>query len=56
MSHEFRTPLNSIRALSKILLARSDGALTSEQEKQVRFIDKAADDLRALVDDLLELA
>jgi len=56
MSHEFRTPLNSIRALSKILLARSDGALTSEQEKQVRFIDKAADDLRELVDDLLDLA
>jgi signal transduction histidine kinase/DNA-binding response OmpR family regulator len=56
MSHEFRTPLNSIRALSKILLARSDGALTAEQEKQVRFIDKAADDLRELVDDLLDLA
>jgi signal transduction histidine kinase/DNA-binding response OmpR family regulator len=56
MSHEFRTPLNSIRALSKILLARSDGELTSEQEKQVRFIDKAADDLRELVDDLLDLA
>lgn len=56
MSHEFRTPLNSIRALSRILLARADGELTDEQEKQVRFIDKAADDLRELVDDLLDLA
>jgi signal transduction histidine kinase/CheY-like chemotaxis protein len=56
MSHEFRTPLNSIRALAKLLLQRSDGDLTPEQEKQVNFIQKAADDLRELVDDLLDLA
>ena len=42
MSHEFRTPLNSILALSRLLLDRSDGELTGEQEKQVRFIRKAA--------------
>jgi signal transduction histidine kinase len=30
MSHEFRTPLNSILALSNLLLARTDGDLTSE--------------------------
>src|SRR5262249_6111068 len=41
MSHEFRTPLNSIRALSRILLDRSDGDLTIEQDKQVKFIVKA---------------
>jgi signal transduction histidine kinase/DNA-binding response OmpR family regulator len=56
MSHEFRTPLNSIRALSKILLERLDGTLTDEQDKQVRFIAKAADDLTELVNDLLDLA
>ena len=56
MSHEFRTPLNSIRALSRLLLDRIDGDLTSEQEKQVGFISKASDDLTALVDDLLDLA
>jgi signal transduction histidine kinase/DNA-binding response OmpR family regulator len=56
MSHEFRTPLNSIRALSKILLDRLDGELTVEQDKQVRFIAKAADDLTELVNDLLDLA
>ena len=38
MSHEFRTPLNSIRALSRLLLDRTDGELTAEQEKQVGFI------------------
>lgn len=56
MSHEFRTPLNSIRALSRLLLERVDGDLTAEQEKQVRFINKAAGDLAELVDDLLDLA
>ncbi len=56
MSHEFRTPLNSILALSRLLLARTDGELTSEQETQVRFIRKAAENLTELVDDLLDLA
>jgi signal transduction histidine kinase/DNA-binding response OmpR family regulator len=56
MSHEFRTPLNSIRALSRLLMERSDGDLTEEQAKQVGFIAKAADDLTELVNDLLDLA
>jgi signal transduction histidine kinase/DNA-binding response OmpR family regulator len=56
MSHEFRTPLNSIRALSQILLDRVDGELSSEQEKQVGFIIKSTHDLSTLVDDLLDLA
>ncbi|HKS71587.1 MAG TPA: ATP-binding protein [Terriglobales bacterium] len=56
MSHEFRTPLNSIMALSQILLDRLDGELTSEQEKQVRFIRSSANDLTELVNDLLDLA
>lgn len=56
MSHEFRTPLNSILALSRILLDRTDGELTEEQEKQVRFIRRGAEDLSALVNDLLDLA
>lgn len=56
MSHEFRTPLNSILSLSRMLLARMDGDLTVEQEKQVTFIQKAADGLSDLVNDLLDLA
>ena len=56
MSHEFKTPLNSITALSRILLDRLDGPLTSEQEKQVTFISNAAQDLSELVNDLLDLA
>jgi signal transduction histidine kinase/CheY-like chemotaxis protein len=56
MSHEFRTPLNSIRALSGLLLDRADGPLTAEQETQVGYIRKAAEDLSALVEDLLDIA
>jgi signal transduction histidine kinase/CheY-like chemotaxis protein len=56
MSHEFRTPLNSIRALSRLLIDRIDGDLNVEQAKQVGFIAKAAEDLTELVNDLLDLA
>ena len=56
MSHEFRTPLNSVRALCGMLLAKIDGPLSSEQETQVKFISKATDDLSELVNDLLDLA
>jgi signal transduction histidine kinase/DNA-binding response OmpR family regulator len=56
MSHEFRTPLNSILALSRLLQQGTDGSLTPEQEKQVAFIRKAAEGLTELVNDLLDLA
>ncbi|HEY9619584.1 MAG TPA: ATP-binding protein [Crinalium sp.] len=56
MSHEFRTPLNSIVSLSRILLSGMDGQLAAEQEKQVGFIQKAAEELSELVNDLLDLA
>ncbi len=56
MSHEFRTPLNSILSLSRLLLGRTDGELTPEQEKQVLFVRKAAESLAELVDNLLDIA
>lgn len=56
VSHEFRTPVNSIRALTRLLLDRVDGPLTDEQERQVRFVRKAADTLTDLLNDLLDLA
>jgi signal transduction histidine kinase/CheY-like chemotaxis protein len=56
MSHEFRTPLNSIMAIGRLLEQHSDGELTAEQDKQVAFILRAAQDLTDLVDDLLDLA
>lgn len=56
MSHEFRTPLNAVLALSKLLLDRVDGNLTAGQERQVRYIRRSAESLKELIDDLLDLA
>jgi signal transduction histidine kinase/ActR/RegA family two-component response regulator len=56
VSHEFRTPLNSILALSRLLLDHVDGALQPEQEKQVAFIRRSAETLLEFVNDLLDLA
>jgi signal transduction histidine kinase/CheY-like chemotaxis protein len=56
MSHEFRTPLNSILALTRLLRSGNDGDLGGEQAKQVEFIHKAAEGLTELVNDLLDLA
>jgi signal transduction histidine kinase/CheY-like chemotaxis protein len=56
ISHEFRTPLNSIMSLARILLDRLDGDLTGEQETQVGFILDSAKTLSEMVNDLLDLA
>jgi signal transduction histidine kinase len=56
MSHEFRTPINSMRSITRLLLDRVDGPLTEEQEKQVSFIQQNAAEFAEMVDDLLDLA
>jgi signal transduction histidine kinase len=56
LSHEFRTPLNSITSLCHLLMGRSDGDLSPDQEKQVNFIQRSAAELTELVNDLLDLA
>lgn len=56
LSHEFRTPLNSIASLCQLLLNRADGDLSADQEKQVGYIRKSAEELTELVNDLLDLA
>jgi signal transduction histidine kinase len=56
VSHEFRTPVNSVLALTRLLLLRTDGELSPEQEKQVGYIRDAAQQLADIVNDLLDLA
>jgi signal transduction histidine kinase/CheY-like chemotaxis protein len=56
VSHEFRTPLNSIVSLARMLMDRIDGDLTPDQVKQVRYIESSARDLQEMVNDLLDLA
>ena len=56
MSHEFRTPIASIRSLTRLLLDRVDGPLTDEQEKQITFIRRTSEEFADMVNDLLDLA
>jgi signal transduction histidine kinase/DNA-binding response OmpR family regulator len=56
MSHEFRTPLNSMLALSRLLMEDVERPLSAEQKRQVGYIRQAAQDLTELVNDLLDLA
>ena len=56
MSHEFRTPINAIRSIARLLIDRVDGPLTDEQAKQVEFIQQTASEFAEMVDDLLDLA
>jgi len=55
VSHELRTPLNSILLLSKLLADRHAG-LTSDQQHQARVIHAAGRDLRAMIDNVLDLS
>ena len=57
ISHELRTPANSILGLSRLLTDPVAGdSLTSEQAEQVAFVRASAQDLLSLVNELLDLA
>nr|VFK27503.1 MAG: Signal transduction histidine kinase [Candidatus Kentron sp. MB]VFK32066.1 MAG: Signal transduction histidine kinase [Candidatus Kentron sp. MB]VFK75660.1 MAG: Signal transduction histidine kinase [Candidatus Kentron sp. MB] len=56
VSHELRTPLNSIILLSKMLAANADNRLCADHVSQSRVIHTAAQDLRNLIDDILDLS
>ncbi|HET7551053.1 MAG TPA: ATP-binding protein [Gemmatimonadaceae bacterium] len=56
ISHELRTPLTSVQNLARLLLDRTDGDLTQEQERQVTLITQAVDTVTQLVNDLLDIA
>lgn len=53
MGHEFRTPVNSILALTRLL---DEADLSAQARKQVSLIRRAAEDLESLLSDLLDLA
>jgi signal transduction histidine kinase len=56
VSHEFRTPLTSVLNMTRFLIDRADGTLSTEQERQVVIIRKTMEGLNELVNDLLDLA
>src|SRR5262245_59207464 len=54
MTHEFRTPVNSILALTNLLSDRL--GVPADQKDEVFYIRKSAQQLSDIVDDLLDLA
>lgn len=56
VSHELRSPLNSIAALTKLLREPDSEPLTGDQDNQLRLIQSAAAQLQGMVDELLDLA
>jgi signal transduction histidine kinase len=56
MSHDLRTPLNSIIGFSGVLLSGMAGPLEEEQMRQLRFINRSGEHLKSLVDDILDLS
>lgn len=56
ISHELRTPGNSVLGLSRLLLDKAADPLTDEQRHQIAFIEGSSLDLVRLVTELLDLA
>ena len=56
VSHEFRTPLNSIIGLTRLLAEPEGAALDGDQLHQVELIQNASRTLLTLVNDLLDVA
>ncbi|MFE6486743.1 sensor histidine kinase [Streptomyces sp. NPDC057757] len=56
ISHELRTPVNSVVALSALLLAPGSRPLSDEQREQVELIGSSGHTLLSLVGDLLDVA
>ena len=53
-SHEIRTPLNGILGMTQVMLASA--RLTGEEREQVQLVYGAGQTMRALVDDILDVA
>jgi len=56
MSHELRTPINAIVGYAALLLEGMFGQVSEEQRDPLDRTRAAADHLRALIDDILDLA
>lgn len=56
MSHELRTPLNAIIGFSDILLQKTLGELTPEQEDAMNAIMDSGKNLLRLINDILDLS
>lgn len=56
VSHELRTPMACVHQFTTILLDGLSGPLTADQKEAMEIILKSANQLRSMIDDLLETA
>jgi PAS domain S-box-containing protein len=56
MSHELRTPLNTILGFSELLSEQSAGALNEKQKRYLTHIQRDANHLLELINDILDLS
>ena len=56
MSHELRTPLNHIIGFTELVLSRSFGELTAEQEEFLKDVLGSSRHLLSLINDVLDLS
>ncbi len=56
MSHEFRTPLNSIIGFTQLLSKDSEQTLNSQQREQISHISSSGQHLLTLINDILDIS
>ena len=56
ISHELKTPLNSITVISSIMSKNANNILDDKQLKNIKIIKKCADDLNNLINDILDIS
>ncbi|MFO0661710.1 MAG: ATP-binding protein [Polyangiaceae bacterium] len=56
LSHEMRTPLHGVLGFADVLLSEVDGPLSASAREDVEIIRQSAENLRGLIDDILELS
>ncbi len=56
LSHDLRTPLNSIIGFTRLLLKEMPGPLNAEQRKQLGMVEAAGAHLLELINDVLDLS
>lgn len=56
MSHDLRSPLNSILGFSELLLSGADGPLEPGQQESLRVVQRSGRDLLELLNDVLDAA
>lgn len=56
VSHELRSPLNSIIGFTSVLLEGMDGELTPSQQEHLQIVSDASSHLLAIINDLLDMS